>query len=206
MKAAIAILDDHTLRQHIETLILSPVRPEQAVRKLAERLKVNLTVRSYEFFRHYFWNPRLLTSTEWGRFIRERESTNQEWLQLANSTDGPEGVKLLLWKTGLGGISKIDSNQGFARAKAVAFLMLEQLYMDAPSPAHSKMFLSYLQAAKMAQEGEDESANAVQDIVQAFKSFKLRTQIVKTKTVKQLTEGNFSPPEIVNDDDEGMVY
>lgn len=206
MKLALSILDDEALRQLVETLVLSPVKAEQAVRRISKSLQVEITVSAYELFQHYFWKRSLLTSLEWGRFIQDRGSANQEWLQLAIDARGADGVNLLMWKTGLGGLRKVEANRGFTGARDAAFMFLQQIMMQPPSKYHADMYLTYLKAAKLAQEGINENDSAVEDIVQAFNSFRLRTEAPPSISVKQLTGGNFSPAEVASEGEEEMKY
>lgn len=196
MQKAIGILSTHKLRHLVETFILSPLRTEQAVRKLNHEFPgANLTNRSYEMFKHYFWNRDVMSSLQWGKFIEQRQSENAQWTQLALDMRGPGGVQAILWKTGTGPLRGIEANRAFTDARDLSYMMLMQISQMKPSKYHSEMLLNYLRAMKMAQEGVDASSDAVRDVVQAFGAFKMRHEEPQTPSVQQLTGGNVSDAE-----------
>ena len=206
MRQTKKVLESNALRQAVETFILSPVKAEQAVRKIQQKLDFYLTVRAYELYQHYYWNRDLLTGLEWGDFIHTRDTANRQLLQLAVEARGASGAQLLLWKMGMGGLRQMEANRGFTDARNVSFMLLQQIALVEPSKYHSEMWLNYLRAAKMAQEAVDASSSAVQDVVESFNAFRLRHEETKAPSIKELTGGNFSPAEGIEDGEDGMDY
>jgi hypothetical protein len=206
MEEALAILRSSKLRQIVETLLLSPVKSEPAVRKINNEEGVSLSIKAYELFKHYFWNTNLMSGADWGVFLNTRQSTHDEWLQLALESRDASGVQLLLWKTGYGGLQQIEANKGFSEARDAAFMLLRQIFMQTPSKNHADMMLSYVRVAKLAQEGVDSSAAAVQDVVESFNAFRLRNVETKAPSVVQLTQGNYSPAEIHEEGEGELEY
>lgn len=196
MQKALEILATDKLRQLIETYILSPIRPDQAVRKLKREFPLaKVTVKAYELFQHYFWNRELMTSLQWGKFVEDRRADNDQWTQLALNSSGPGGVQAVLWKTGTGPLRGVETNRAFTDARNIAYMMIMQIAMEPPSRYHSEMLLNYLRAMKMAQEGIDASSDAIRDVVQAFSAFKMRHAEIQTPSVQQLSGGNVSEAE-----------
>lgn len=206
MRQAKRVLESNPLRQAVETFILSPVKAEQAVRKIQQKLDFYLTARAYDLYRHYFWNRDLLTGLEWGDFIQTRDAADRQLLQLAVGARGASGAQLLLWKMGMGGLRQMEANRGFTTARNVSFMMLEQTSMHEPSKNHSEMWLNYIRAAKMCQDAVDSSGSAVQDVVESFNAFRMRHEETKAPSIKELTGGNFSPAENAEDGEDGMDY
>lgn len=206
MRQAKKVLESNALRQTVETFILSPVKAEQAVRKMQQKLNFYLTVRAYNLYRHYFWNRDLLTGLEWGDFIQTREAANRQLLQLAVEARGASGAQLLLWKMGMGGLRQVEANRGFTDARNVSFMMLQQAAMREPSKYHSEMWLNYIKAAKMCQDAVDASGSAVQDVVESFNAFRMRHEETQAPSIKELTGGNYSPAENAEDGEDGMDY
>jgi len=206
MRQAKQVLESNALRQAVETFILSPVKPEQAVRKIQQKLESYISVRAYDLYRHYFWNSDLLTGLEWGDFIQTRDAANRQLLQLAVDSRGANGAQLLLWKMGMGGLRQMEANRGFTDARNISFMMIQQIAMLEPSRHHSEMWLNYIRAAKMCQEAVDASGSAVQDVVESFNSFRLRHEESNTPSIKELTGGNYSPAENAEDGEDGMDY
>ena len=206
MEQALAILESKKLRQVVETFLLSPVKPELAVRKIVDEEGVQLSVKAYELFRHYFWNTNAMSGADWGAFIQYRRSSHEEWLQLAMDSRGASGVQMLLWKPGYSGLRQVEANRGFTDARDIAFMCLQQIAMQPPSKYHSEMLLNYLRAAKISQEGIDASSAAVQDVVESFNAFRMRNVETRAPSIKQLTKGNFSPAENVEGEEEELDY
>jgi len=205
MRKALAVLNTAKLRDLVETYILSPIKPEQAVRKINRLFpEANLTVRAYDLFQHFFWNREGMGGSEWGKFVGDRDASNKEWLQLAVDVRGPGGVQALLWKTNTGPLKGIEANKAFTDVRNIAYMCIQQIGMQTPSKYHSEMMLNYARAMKLAQEGIDASSDAVRDVVQAFGSFKMRHAELTTPSVQQLTGGNFSEAE-GGSDTEGVL-
>jgi hypothetical protein len=206
MKQAWSILENKKLRSVVETFLLSPVKPELAVRKICDQEDVKISVKAYDLYRHFFWNTKLMTAASWGSFLQDRRSSHDEWLQLALDARGATGVQMLLWKTGYGGMRQVEANRGFSEAQNAAFFILQQLYMQPPSKAHSEMMLNYLKVAEIAQRGIDASSAAVKDVVESFNAFRMRNIETRAPSIKQLTKGNFSPAEQVDGSEEELDY
>lgn len=207
MRKAISITETDKLRHLVETYILSPIKPELAVRKINKLVPdADLTVRSYDLFQHYFWNRESMSGVQWGKFIEDRDQANKEWLQLAIDVRGPGGVQALLWKTNTGPLKGIEANRAFTDVRNIALMCVQQIALQSPSRYHSEMLLNYTRAMKLAQEGIDASSDAVRDVVQAFNSFRMKHAEMVTPSVQQLTGGNFSEAEGGSDTEERIDY
>lgn len=192
MDAAIRILGTNRLRQLVETLILSILKPEQAVRKLGQVTGRALPEEVYLRYRHFFWNPTDMSGMDWGRFIQARNAAHKEWLQLAVDARGPGGVQLLLWKTGMSGMRNVEAGRIFADLRNIAYMSALQIAMQAPSVDHAKMLSLYTRSAKTSQDVLSTSAAGVKDIVESFQSFQLRLKEEPPIQMQQLTGGNLS--------------
>jgi hypothetical protein len=196
MQQAEAILGTKDLRDIVETFILSPLKPEQAVIKINQKIPdANMSVKVYDTFQHYFWNRSEMSGDKWGAFISERKHANKEWLQLAMDSRGASGVQTVLWKTGVGSVRQMEANKIFTDLRNAAYMSAMQIALRSPNRHHAEMLLSYTRAAKLAQEGVESSENAVRDVVKAFNAFKMRHVQTNIPSVKQLTGGNVSDAE-----------
>lgn len=206
MEQALSILENKRLRDIVETLMLSPIKPALAIRKIEDEEGITIQPRAYDLFRHYFWNTSVMSGADWGQFIQDRRSTHQEWLELSMNTRGASGVQALLWRMGYGGLRQVEANKGFSDVRDVAFMCIQQIAMDPPSKRHSETLLNYLKVAKLSQEGVDASSAAVKDVVESFQAFRMRNVETKAPSITQLTKGNFSPAEQVDGDEEELKY
>jgi hypothetical protein len=190
MRLVLDLLASPKVRPLLETFILSPMKPEQAVRKINNSTGANISVETYELFRHYFWNNELLSIREWADFRQNRRVAHNEWLRLAATAQGPDGVRLLLWKTGTGPIRHIDSGKLFTHLRDIAFMKALELEHQPASKDNSIAFRNYVQSAKSAQEEVTASAAAMKDVLNSFKAFQMKTQDDKVVSIMELTDGN----------------
>ena len=204
MNQALRIMCNPRIRALVEMFILSPVTPEQAVPKLkAKEPNSYVTVESYKRFRHYFWNPELLSGSDWGTFLEMRDASHNEWLKLAVTARGPEGTQLLLWKAGIGVLKNLDKAKIFTDFRNMAYMKAKTLEMNAASEEDSRTILNYARIAKTAQEEINNSSDAVKDVLDSFNAFSMKRTSMNAPSVKQLTEGNFtSAGDVIAIDDE----
>jgi hypothetical protein len=189
MKAAVDILANARIRPLVETFILSPMKPDQAVKSIKSNSGVTIDSKTYELFRHYFWNPSVMSAEEWGEFIQRRRVAHKEWLRLAVTSRGPEGVRLLLWKTGSGPIRHLSAAKIFTNLRNIAYLKAMELEHEPASKDHSIAFSNYVKSAKTAQEEVSASEAAMADVLDSFKAFQMTTTVEQVPSYLELTEG-----------------
>jgi hypothetical protein len=176
----------------VETFILSPLRPDQAVKKIQQTTGVALSERAYELYSHYWWNRALLSGAGWGQFIMERDVAHQEWLQLAVHAKGSQGAQMLMWKIGSSGRLHVESGKMFKDIRDISYMCIKQIEHRYPTEEHSRTLLNYTKACVAGQQQLDASANAITDIVESFNAFSMRRVSNQIPSVQQLTRGNVS--------------
>lgn len=201
---AFSIINSGELRALVETFLLSPLRPHQAIKKIAKKTGVMLSEKAYELFGHYWWNRTLMSGAEWGDYVLRRDVAHREWLHLAVNAQGASGAQMLMWKTGSMARLHIESGRMFKDMRDVAYMCFMQLAHFPPCEDHSKTLLNYARTAQLAQEQLDSSSNAMVDIVEHFNQFRMKREKVETPSVQQLTGGNFSGAEDLAGDKEGL--
>jgi hypothetical protein len=189
MRQAMSMLGNAQVRPLMEAFILSPMKPDQAVKKIFQNTGVDVSERAYELFRHYFWNSQLLSMEEWGEFIAGRRVAHKEWLRIAVTAKGARGVQLLLWRTGSGALRHIDSGRMFTDLRNIAYMKALELEHEPADKDNATAFRSYVHSAKMAQEEITASAAAAQDLVDSFQGFHMKSITPKLPSVLQLTAG-----------------
>jgi len=204
MAQALQVLEHSRVRHTLEALILSPLTVAQVVRKVHQKTGFSLTHRACELFEHYFWNKRLLSGVEWGKFIRTRDDDSREWLSLAVNAKDAAGVQTLFWKMGLGSMHQLEAYKIFSDFRNMAYGCAKQIEMDTPGREHAAALLGYARVAKIGQEGVESTADAVHDVVESFNAFRLQQREINTPSVDQLTNGNFSEAETASDEGEDI--
>jgi len=206
MARAKAILEEPELRQAMESMILSPVRPEAAVRRLQMRFGSMIRPEVYRLFEHYFWNRSAMSALDWGEFVGQRQTPNQEWLRIALNTKDSAGLRLLLWKMGMADLRRVEGNRVFTDARNLAHMFIQQMADRPVGERHARAFLAYVRAAKWAQEGIEATTDATQDVLEAFSTFRMRHVKPEVAAVKELTRGNYTPPASMEEEDEEIVF
>lgn len=201
---AYALLKAGELRALVETFILSPLRPSQAIKKIKYKTGVAIDEKAYCLFEHYWWNRKLLSGAEWGDYVLRREVAHKEWLHLAVNATGASGAQMLMWKTGSMARLHIESGRLFKDMRDVAYMCFMQRAHDFPSEEHSKTLLNYARVASLAQQQVDASSNAMQDIVEHFNQFRMKREKIVTPSIQQLTGGNYSEAEDLAGDKEKL--
>lgn len=200
------LLGDGPVRALLETFILSPLKPTQAIKKIAEKTGRSISERGYALFKHYYWNNQLLSGAEWGRYIRDRRVAHRDWLKCAVTAKGPQGVQLILWRTGSGALRHIDAGKIFTDIRNISYMKIKETEFDPASAQHAKMLLNYARVAKMSQEEVTSSAEAMQDILKSFQAFKMRHSTNQPPSIQQLTEGSYTEAEDVAGVEEKLEY
>lgn len=201
MKDAIALLSDNQIRALVETFLLSPLKPHQIIVKVRQATGTELKEDTLDLFRRYYWNTTLLSMEEWTEFIHQRRVSHQEWLQLAVTARGPQGVQLLLWRTGTGALRHLDAGKIFTDLRNIAYVKAKELEFQPAGKDHSTALKNYVQAATSAQQEVTSSAAAMQDVLDSFQAFKMRTSEEKVPSIMEL-EGGFTEAEDVGGTDD----
>lgn len=194
-REAYDLIGSSELRALIETFILSPLRPRQAIKKIKYKTGVCISEKAYDLFEHYWWNRGLMSGAEWGDYILRRDVAHQEWLHLAVNATGTSGAQMLMWKTGSMARLHIESGRMFKDMRDVSYMCFMQLAHSSPNMEHSKTLLNYVRTAGIAQEQLDASSNAMVDIVEHFNQFRMKREKIETPSIQQLTGGNYSEAE-----------
>lgn len=207
MKQAVELMTHAQARSLAEVFALSPVSPDQAVAKINVQVKnFYLTVPAYERFRHYFWNNQLLSAAEWGEYVQNRKDSHSEWLKLAVNANDPQGVQLLLWKTGAGAIKNIDRSRIFTDFRNIAYMKAKELEHAKASSDDSKALLNYARVARAAQEEINNSSDAVRDVLESFNAFRMKRKGIDAPSIKQLTGGEYTTAENVTAIEDKIEY
>lgn len=201
---AFGVLSATELRHMVETFVLSPLRPDQAVKKIKQKTGIPLSIQAYELYQHYFWNKSLLSGAAWGEFILQRDQAHMEWLQLAVHAKGAQGAQMLMWKMGTAGRLHVESGRMFRDIRDINYMCIKQIEHRFPTIEHSKMMLNYARVCDLSQRQVDASESATEDIVKTFNSFRMKREEVRRTPIQQLTGGNFSEAEDVTASKEGI--
>jgi hypothetical protein len=191
VREAQLILVDPYLREKLEPMLLSSLRPSDIARRLRKYTSIALTGAGVEAFGHYFWNRRLLTQQEWMELLRQRTYRNPYVQGLLTPPDvAPQHLPWVLGMSGPAG--SFNTAEAAARIGQIAYkhaLELEHMPATLDTTMSLKNCMNTLEKADVIMRRSDV---ALRDVLRQFQKFRMKLDEAKIVEVQQLTEGNFS--------------
>lgn len=208
VEEAFQILSNSTMRQSVERMILASFGSAQldirtVLPKINKKNRWNISEAAVKQFQHFFWNVKLLTFDEWGRFLYERSLMYDDYLSILRSPTSLAYYHLRLDQI-------VESKKMIQRAQEIAYFALEQVN-QVPGVRDNKvksisMLSKSLVECHMALSTGD---MAMAQVLKEFEKFRMIHPESPAKDIKQLApSGNYSGsgaiieienPEVVTD-------
>jgi len=185
------ILSDMFLREKLEPLLLSSMRPATIARKLRRFTSIALTNKGVVSYGHYFWNRGLLTQAQWVEYLSGHVGANPMRQSLLTSPDMVP--QHLPWVIGIAGPSgTFDTAEAAARIARIAFKHAIELEHKAATVDTTISLRNSMVTIEKADKVMRRSDVALRDVLEKFQKFRMKTDRAKIIDVQQLTDGNFS--------------
>jgi hypothetical protein len=120
LNEAWSYLTDTTKRMMVEQALLARFELKVAAQKLNKLHAWHLTEGGLEAYRHYFWNVKLLTFDEWGRYLYDRSSLYDRYMALLQA-DQHLSFYLMNFE------QIIESKKMIQRTQEIAYFTLEEV-------------------------------------------------------------------------------
>lgn len=208
VREAYTILSNAQLRSNVQQLLLSPLRVEEATKRLNEHHKVRLTVEGVEAFGHYFWKKSLLTMNEWIEYLDGRLDAYQSTTAMLASPDMAQA--LVPWTTGMGGPpTGLNTGTVSRRVRDVAFMKMLEIERMPATLAQSKMMKNYMDVIRAAESEMRQSDVALNDVLKTFEKFHMKKDDTVVPSIESVAGPNYTVPgetshDHVMDDDLDM--
>lgn len=191
VKEAYTILANPNLRADIQQLLLSPMRVEEIVKRVAEHRGIRLTPDGIDSYGHYFWKRGLLSMHEWVSFL---DGKPQAYESITAMRAPPDTANMLVpWVTGLGGVpTNVNTGMVARRVRDVAFMKTLEIERMPATVAHSKMLKNYMDVIKAAENEMRQSDVALNDVLKTFERFRLKKDDSKLPSIEQVAGPNYS--------------
>lgn len=187
---AMVIVDDLLLRERLHPLLLSNLPPSAILRFLQGHTQSPLNRKSLVAYRHYFWNRSVMSQAEWMDYLEGK--TDCHALQ-AGLTLAPDMVKEHLPHImGTRGPPTWRGADSIMRVAQIAFSKVLQMEHTPPSVQDSRALKNYMEVMFRADEVMQRSGSAASKTLEAFKSFRMRTNDEKAVDIDELSGGNYS--------------
>jgi hypothetical protein len=203
VREAQLILLDQYLREKLEPMLLSTVKPATLARKLRRYTSITLTAKGIIAYGHYFWNRQLLSQHQWMDYLDERH-TNPYRQSLLISPD--VAAKHLPWVMGIAGPdSTFNSADAAARIGQIAFKHALELEHKSATMETTAALSNCMRTIEKADVILRRSDVALHEVLAQFQKFRMKVDPAQVVDVQQLTDGNFSKSgegtDVLDDDD-----
>jgi len=194
------ILNDLSLREHLHPLLLSNLPPTDVIRQVRRHTRLRLTRQSVLVYAHYFWNRQVMGQREWIRYLSgmSEGSAMQAGLTLAPDMMRDHLPHIM----GLSGPPAWQGPDAIVRVAQIAFSKVLQTEHMPPSVNDSRMLKNYMEVMFRADEIMQRSGSAIQEVLKAFQSFRMRTDDRKVIDIDQLSGGNYTGSGVGTGSDE----
>jgi hypothetical protein len=124
-------LTDTTKRMMVEQALLARFDLKLIAQKLNKKYAWHLTEGALEAYSHYFWNVKLLTFDEWGRYLYERSALYDRYMALLQAEQRTAFFLMRFEQA-------IESKKVIQRAMEISAFTLEQVN-DVPGVRNDKV-------------------------------------------------------------------
>lgn len=190
VQEAVMMLDDLPLRDKLHPLLLSSLAPTDIIRHVRKFTRLRLTRRALLLYSHYFWNKRIMSQSSWVRYLRAAPGGD---VCRAGLTLSPDVSKAQLpHLLGLSGPPAWQGPDAIARVAQIAYSKVLRMEHEPPGPDDARALRAYTEVMHRADEIMQRSGSAIQEVLQAFQSFKMRTDERPKVDIQELSGGNYS--------------
>lgn len=186
-KEAWEILADPQKRIAAEQVLLARLPRKSAAQKLNQKNRWFLTEEGLDYFHDFFWNVRLLTWDEWGRYLFGRTQMYEKYLTLLRASPELSFFHLQFEQ-------HVESKFMIKRTQEIAYFTLEEVNLKpGAGPDKVKAIGVLSKAITECHEALSTSDMALKDILKNFERFRMEHPLTPPKDIKALApNGNFT--------------
>lgn len=187
MEEAWDILANPDLRLVVEQIVLSRLDFKMAAQRLNRKNGWFLSEEGIRTFAHYFWNVKLLTFDDWGRFLYGRAGLYERYMSLLQ---GEQRVALFHLRIE----QQMESKLMIQRSQEIAYFTLEEASLKpGTGPDKVKAISVLAKAVVECHEALSTSDMALKDVLKQFERFRMEHPQHMPPDIKTLAPlGNFS--------------
>ena len=181
------ILQKPRVRERVDTLILGNVPAAEASYRL-QKLRLPLSALAIEEYRHYFWNPSVMSLSDWGEYFDADQKVEGSGRTSPTRTSFQNvllcGPDLAKYKVGVE--QQIDAKKGMEELQRELYFTFQEVRTLPLSHQKVEMLATLTRAIVRTDERISAGDQALQDTLKRFEKFKLLTDDAKTPTMAQL--------------------
>lgn len=202
VEEAWANLSDPTRRIAVEQILLARLDPKMAAMKVNKKYDWHLTEEGIKAHGHFFWNVKLLTFDQWGRYLYDRSALYDNYMTLLRAPPQLAFFHLRLDQV-------MESKKMILRAQEIAFWTLEEVN-QVPGVRGDKIKAINMLGKTLTDchAALSTSDMALSGVLKEFERFRMTHPQVAAPDIHQLAPGgNYSGSGVENDDEEkGKVH
>jgi hypothetical protein len=187
MQAAWDILANPEQRLVVEQVIFSRLDLRMACQRINKKQGWFLSEDAVSLFRHYFWNTRLLTFDDWGKFLYGRNAMYERHMALLQ---GDPRLALFHMRIDQG----VESKTMITRSQEIAYFTLEEVSLKpGTAPDKVKAIAVLTKAVVECHEALSTSDMALKDVLKQFERFRMEHPQTPPPNIRDLAPlGNFT--------------
>lgn len=187
VEEAMSYLTDPAKRMQVEQIIMSRLDIRSVASKVNRKNNWFLTEDGISAYRHFFWNLKLLTFDQWGRYLYERSSLYDRYMTLLQAD-----TKLALFHLRLD--QTIESKRMIQRAQEIAYFALEEVNQLPGVRADKVKAIGILgKTITDCHNALSTSDMALSGVLKEFERFRMENPLSSPPPIHQLAPGgNFS--------------
>lgn len=188
MQAAWAVMGDPEQRLVVEQVILGRLELKMACQRINKKMGWFLSEDALALYRHYFWNTKLLTFDDWGKYLHGRASLYERFMALLQAND----PRLALFHLRIE--QNIESKVMIQRSQEIAYHTLEEVSLKpGTAPDKVKAIAVLNKAVVECHEALSTSDMALKDVLKQFERFRMEHPQAAPPDIHRLAPlGNFS--------------
>lgn len=164
---AYEILTNPQARQVVEQVLCSRMDLKEAASRINKQMNWHLTADGIELYGHFFWNVKLLSFDEWGRFLYGRSSLYERLMGQLQGNTALAMHHLRLEQT-------LDSKAMIRRAQEIAYFTLEEVNQKPGTAPDKVKAIGVLGKTIIECHGAlSTSEMAMKDVLKEFEKFRM---------------------------------
>jgi hypothetical protein len=167
----------------VEQIILARLDLKMAAQRINKHMSWFLSEDGISAFRHYFWNPKLLTFDEWGRYLYGRSALYERHMALLQGDQRLAFHHLRIEQS-------IESKMMIQRAQEISYFTLEEVNLKpGTGPDKVKAISVLTKAVVECHVALSTSDMALKDVLKQFERFRVEHPQAPPIDIRQIAPG-----------------
>jgi hypothetical protein len=197
VQEAMGFLTDPAKRMQVEQIIMSRLDIRSTAAKINKKYGWFLTEDGITCYRHYFWNLKLLTFDQWGRYLYERSALYDRYMGLLQASK-----ELALFHLRIDQV--LESKAMIKRVQEIAYFAVEEVNQIPGVRSDKVKAIGILgKTVTDCHNALSTSDMALSGVLKEFERFRMQHPLAAPPTIHQLSPGgNYAGSGIDTEDKE----